>query len=43
LELLDGDEAALYRDLAENTLGRSVRLEQERVRFSAIQQALRTQ
>jgi hypothetical protein len=43
LELLREEEAALYRDLAENTLGRSVRLEQERVRFSAIQQALRMQ
>jgi hypothetical protein len=36
LELLDQDEAELYRDLAANALGESVRLEQERVRFSAV-------
>jgi hypothetical protein len=37
LPLLDGDEAALYRDLVEDVLGPSVRLEQERVSFSAIE------
>jgi len=41
LEALHGDEAALYRDLVSRALGQSVRLEQERVRFSAIEQALR--
>ena len=40
LPLLDGDEAALYRDLVEDVLGPSVRLEQERVSFAAIQRAL---
>jgi hypothetical protein len=40
LPLLDGDEAALYRDLVEDALGPSVRLEQERVSFSAIERAL---
>jgi hypothetical protein len=36
LDLLDQDEAELYRDLATNMLGKSIRLEQERVRFSAV-------
>ena len=33
-------EAALYRDLVEDSFGRAVRLEQERVRFSFLEQAL---
>jgi hypothetical protein len=41
LPLLAADEAALYRDLVEDALGPSVRLEQERVRFSAVEQQLR--
>jgi len=40
LDLLDPDESGLYRDLAQGTLGPSIRLEQERVRFSALEQAL---
>jgi hypothetical protein len=40
LPLLDGNEAALYRDLVEDVLGPSVRLEQERVSFAAIERAL---
>jgi hypothetical protein len=40
LDLLDPDEAELYRDLVNSTLGASVRLEQERVSFAAIEQAL---
>jgi hypothetical protein len=40
LELLDQDEAELYRDLAANALGESIRLEQERVRFSVVQVAV---
>lgn len=40
LPLLDGAEAALYRDLVEDALGPSVRLEQERVSFAAIERAL---
>jgi hypothetical protein len=40
LPLLDRDEAALYRDLVEDALGPSVRLEQERVSFAAIERAL---
>ncbi len=40
LDLLDPDEAELYRDLVDGTLGPSVRLEQERIRFAAIGQAL---
>jgi hypothetical protein len=43
LDLLDPDEEALYRDLADGTLGPAVRLEQERVRFTALEQALRCQ
>jgi hypothetical protein len=39
---LHPDEAALYRDLVEDTFGPSLRLEQERVRFSAIKEALGT-
>ncbi|HEY5989516.1 MAG TPA: DUF2220 domain-containing protein, partial [Streptosporangiaceae bacterium] len=41
LELLNQNEARLYRDLVSNALGQSVRLEQERVRFSALEQVLR--
>ena len=40
LPLLDRDEAALYRDLVEDAFGPSVRLEQERVSFAAIERAL---
>ncbi len=35
------DEATLYRDLMENRFGTQVRLEQERIRFSAVESALR--
>jgi hypothetical protein len=40
LDLLDPAELNLYRDLAVGALGPSVRLEQERIRFSAIERAL---
>ena len=40
LRNLRADEADLYRDLVEDALGPSLRLEQERVRFSAILEAL---
>jgi len=40
LDQLDPDEAAAYRDLVTGALGESVRLEQERVRFSAIEVAI---
>jgi hypothetical protein len=40
LDSLTADELALYRDLLANTLGPAVRLEQERISFSAIEQAL---
>ena len=43
LDLLDAEEAQLYRDLIEGVLGTSVRLEQERIRFVAIEQALACQ
>ncbi len=39
-ERLASDEAALYRDLLENRFGTKVRLEQERIRFSAVERAL---
>jgi hypothetical protein len=39
LERLTPDEANLYRDLVEDTIGPSLRLEQERVRFSSILKA----
>lgn len=39
---LTTEEAALHRDLVEDSLGPSVRLEQERVRFSAIEVGLRS-
>lgn len=41
LESLRSDETALYHDLVEDTLGPAVRLEQERVRYSAIEPAVR--
>jgi hypothetical protein len=40
LDLLDPDEAELYHDLLDGTLGPSIRLEQERISFAAIEQAL---
>ena len=40
LDFLDTEETALYRDLIADALGRSVRLEQERVSFAAIEQAM---
>ncbi|MFJ4102251.1 Wadjet anti-phage system protein JetD domain-containing protein [Amycolatopsis japonica] len=39
LETLLPDEASLYTDLVEGVLGSSVRLEQERISYAAIQQA----
>jgi hypothetical protein len=42
LDRLDADESALYQDLATGALGQAVRLEQERIRFSAITEALAT-
>jgi hypothetical protein len=41
LPYLHPEEAALYQDLIEDRLGPSVRLEQERIRYSAIEEALR--
>jgi hypothetical protein len=43
LDLLDPAEDALYRDLVGHALGPSVRLEQERIRFAAIEEALHRQ
>ncbi len=40
LDLLDPEEAELYRDLLDGTLGPSIRLEQERISFAAIEHAL---
>ncbi|GAB3843853.1 Wadjet anti-phage system protein JetD domain-containing protein [Dactylosporangium cerinum] len=40
LPALDDHEASLYRDLVEDALGPSVRLEQERIRFSAVRTAM---
>jgi hypothetical protein len=40
LDLLAPAESALYADLTSNTYGRSVRLEQERVSFSAVEKAV---
>jgi hypothetical protein len=40
LDLLDPSEQDLYRDLAVGAFGAAVRLEQERISFSAIEQAL---
>ncbi len=42
LELLTAEETDLYRDLVEDALGDAVRLEQERIRFGAVEAALRT-
>lgn len=41
LPLLTEPESELYRDLAEDRYGHHIRLEQERVRFSRVAQALR--
>lgn len=43
LDHLHPDEAELYRDLVEDTLGPSVRLEQERISYSALEHAVRIQ
>jgi hypothetical protein len=40
LDLLEPEEAELYQDLLDGTLGLSIRLEQERISFAAIDQAL---
>jgi hypothetical protein len=40
LEFLDSDEAALYADLVADRLGRSVRLEQERIGFGLIERMM---
>jgi hypothetical protein len=40
LDLLDASEQALYHDLAVGQLGPAVRLEQERISFASIEQAL---
>jgi hypothetical protein len=40
LTRLTGEEEALYHDLVEDTFGSSLRLEQERVRYSAIERAV---
>jgi len=42
LDRLAPAESALYADLTSNTFGRSVRLEQERVSFSAVEKAVWT-
>lgn len=39
---LTGDEAALYRDLVEDTFGSAVRLEQERIGYSRIEAVVST-
>jgi hypothetical protein len=41
LECLTADEAELCRDLAADVFGPSVRLEQERVRFSLLEELVR--
>jgi hypothetical protein len=41
LSFLDDGEGALFRDLVEDTYGQSVRLEQERIGFDAVRQAMR--
>jgi hypothetical protein len=43
LDLLHPDEADLYRDLVDGAFGPSIRLEQERIGFAAIEQALSRQ
>jgi hypothetical protein len=40
LDFLDTEETTLYRDLIADAFGSSVRLEQERVSFAAIEQAV---
>lgn len=40
LEFLDGDEAALYADLVADRVRHSVRLEQERIRYSLVERAM---
>ena len=40
LDRLAADETALYRDLVEGTLGPTVRLEQERVGFGWVEDAV---
>jgi hypothetical protein len=40
LDRLDQDESALYSDLVADVYGRHVRLEQERIRFSVVENAL---
>jgi hypothetical protein len=40
LEYLTGEESSVYTDLVEDRYGRSLRLEQERVRFSLLRRAL---
>jgi hypothetical protein len=40
LALLDPEEQGLYQDLVNGTFGRAVRLEQERVSFGSVEQAL---
>lgn len=40
LEFLDAEEAALYDDLRVGALARSIRLEQERISYAAIERAL---
>lgn len=40
LDHLTADEAALYRDLVEHTLGQAVRLEQERIGYPLIESAV---
>jgi hypothetical protein len=40
LDLLDPAEQALYRDLVTAEFGAAIRLEQERISFAAIEQAL---
>ena len=40
LEHLTADEAALYRDLVEDTFGPAVRLEQERIRYPLIESTI---
>lgn len=42
LDLLEPDELGLYQDLLADALGQAVRLEQERVRFSMLGQALQS-
>jgi hypothetical protein len=42
LDNLHPDEADLYHDLVENNLGASVRLEQERIAYAAIERAVRS-